>query len=177
MYFIIYVHFQKNYFTYFLKKLLITYNALLWVTTNKKTLFWVSFLFSGFLSVPHSDSLPFACRFAPPKGLRYLLLHKWLTTFWVSLRSSKMCSLLIPGSPGRIENNEQKKQASLLAFLVQRLSILPGRFQPSTFDVCELNYRVRHGYGCILTAIATVSESVLSKLYRRIFHLRFLKVF
>ena len=82
-----------------------------------------------------------------------------------------------PGFPGRIENNEQKKQASLLAFLVQRLSILPGRFQPSTFDVCELNYRVRHGYGCILTAIATVSESVLSKLYRRIFHLRFLKVF
>ena len=55
-------------------------------------------------------------------------------------------------------------------FLVnQQLPILPGRFQPSTFGVCELNYRVRHGYGCILTAIATESlrVSVLSKLYRR----------
>ena len=70
-----------------------------------------------------------------------------------------------------------KKDTHLSVFFIQRLSILPGRFQPSTFDVCELNYRVRHGYGCILTAIATVSESVLSKLYRRIFHLRFLKVF
>ena len=51
----------------------------------------------------------------------------------------------------------------------QQLPILPGRFQPSTFGVCELNYRVRHGYGCILTAIATESlrVSVLSKLYRR----------
>ena len=80
-----------------------------------------------------------------------------------------------PGFPGRIEFRQIKTRLSV--FFIQRLSILPGRFQPSTFDVCELNYRVRHGYGCILTAIATVSESVLSKLYRRIFHLRFLKVF
>ena len=48
-------------------------------------------------------------------------------------------------------------------FLVnQQLPILPGRFQPSTFGVCELNYRVRHGYGCILTAIATESLRVCS---------------
>ena len=40
----------------------------------------------------------------------------------------------------------------------QQLPILPGRFQPSTFGVCELNYRVRDGNGCILTAIATISE-------------------
>ena len=44
----------------------------------------------------------------------------------------------------------------------QQLPILPGRFQPSTFGVCELNYRVRHGYGCILTAIATESLRVCS---------------
>ena len=41
--------------------------------------------------------------------------------------------------------------------LYQQLPILPGRFQPSTFGVCELNFCVRHGYRCILTAIATVS--------------------
>ena len=134
-------------------------------------------LFSGFLSVPHSDSLPFVRCFAPSKGVRYLLLHKRFTTFWTSFYSSKMCSLLIPGTPGRIRVPTNKKDTRLSVFFIQRLSILPGRFQPSTFDVCELNYRVRHGYGCILTAIATVSESVLSKLYRRIFHLRFLKVF
>ena len=46
--------------------------------------------------------------------------------------------------------------------LNQQLPILPGRFQPSTFGVCELNYRVRHGYGCILTAIATESLRVYS---------------
>ena len=50
---------------------------------------------------------------------------------------------------------------SLVLFQVnQQLPILPGRFQPSTFGVCELNYRVRHGYGCILTAIATESLRV-----------------
>ena len=32
-------------------------------------------------------------------------------------------------------------------FLYQQLPILPGRFRPSTFGVCELNFRVRHGYG------------------------------
>ena len=69
---------------------------------TKKTLSLVSFLISGFLSVPHSDSLPFARHFAPSKGVRYLLLHKWLTTFWVSLRSSKMCSLLSAAHYSRI---------------------------------------------------------------------------
>ena len=51
------------------------------------------------------------------------------------------------------------------SLLNQQLPILPGRFQPSTFGVCELNYRVRHGYGCILTAIATESESLFSQNY------------
>ena len=62
----------------------------------------------------------------------------------------------------------KKDTVSGVSFIWQ-LPILPGRFQPSTFGVCELNYRVRHGYGCILTAIATESlrVSVLSKLYRR----------
>ena len=39
----------------------------------------------------------------------------------------------------------------------QQLPILPGRLRPSTFGVYELNYRVRHGYGCVLIAIATES--------------------
>ena len=62
----------------------------------------------------------------------------------------------------------------MLFFINQQLPILPGRFQPSTFGVCELNYRVRHGYGCILTAIATESLRVCSlktiqKKFRRLF--------
>ena len=63
----------------------------------------------------------------------------------------------------------KKPNLSVELLVNQQLPILPGRFQPSTFGVCELNYRVRHGYGCILTAIATESlrVSVLSKLYRR----------
>lgn len=109
-------------------------------------------LFANWLCI--SDSQHFERRFTPPKCV--------------------LCLSRVPRSD-RVPTN--KKDTRLSVFFIQRLSILPGRFQPSTFDVCELNYRVRHGYGCILTAIATVSESVLSKLYRRIFHLRFLKVF
>ena len=42
----------------------------------------------------------------------------------------------------------QKGLTSLqVLFLYQQLPILPGRFRPSTFGVCELNFRVRHGYG------------------------------
>ena len=75
-------------------------------------------------------------------------------------------------SPLNPEPNESKAKSTSLQMCFhvnQQLPILPGRFQPSTFGVCELNYRVRHGYGCILTAIATESlrVSVLSKLYRR----------
>ena len=51
-----------------------------------------------------------------------------------------------------------KKDTVSGVFLIWQLPILPGRFQPSTFGVCELNFRVRHGNGCILTAIATISE-------------------
>ena len=51
-----------------------------------------------------------------------------------------------------------KKDTVSGVFLIWQLPILPGRFQPSTFGVCELNFRVRHGNGCILVAIVTVSE-------------------
>ena len=37
----------------------------------------------------------------------------------------------------------------------RQLSILPGRFQPSTFDVWGLNYCVRDGNRWILVAIVT----------------------
>ena len=57
----------------------------------------------------------------------------------------------LPGWPN-------KKDTVSGVFLIWQLPILPGRFQPSTFGVCELNFRVRHGNGCILTAIATISE-------------------
>ena len=81
--------------------------------------------------------------------------------------------LFLPAIPANQECKTKQKGPTIYMidpFLVnQQLPILPGRFQPSTFGVCELNYRVRHGYGCILTAIATESlrVSVLSKLYRR----------
>ena len=42
----------------------------------------------------------------------------------------------------------------------QRLPILPGRLQPSTFGVYELNYCVRDGNRWILIAIATESVRV-----------------
>ena len=53
---------------------------------------------------------------------------------------------------------QQKKHLLRDAHLVQQLPILPGRFQPSTFGVYKLNFRVRHGNGCILVAIVTVHK-------------------
>ena len=53
-------------------------------------------------------------------------------------------------------------------FLYQQLPILPGRFRPSTFGVCELNFRVRHGYGwSSQLSPLFLWEPVLSKPYRR----------
>ena len=73
---------------------------------------------------------------------------------------------LVPLSGSSINKwhlRQSKKHISAdVLSLNQQLPILPGRFQPSTFGVCELNYRVRHGYGCILTAIATESLRVYS---------------
>ena len=53
---------------------------------------------------------------------------------------------------------QQKKHLLRDAHLIQQRPILPGRFQSSTFGVYKLNFRVRHGNGCILVAIVTVSE-------------------
>ena len=63
----------------------------------------------------------------------------------------------------------QKGLTSLqVLFLYQQLPILPGRFRPSTFGVCELNFRVRHGYGwSSQLSPLFLWESVLSKPYRR----------
>ena len=47
-----------------------------------------------------------------------------------------------------------------LFFVNQRLPILPGRHQPSTFGVYELNYCVRDGNRWTLVAIATESVRV-----------------
>ena len=60
--------------------------------------------------------------------------------------------------PGSYQDCQIKKTPFQVSFFIWQLPILPGRFQPSTFGVCELNFRVRHGNGCILTAIATISE-------------------
>ena len=45
--------------------------------------------------------------------------------------------------------------------LCWRLPIFPGRFQPSIVSASELNFRVRDGNGCTLTAIDT-NYSVVS---------------
>ena len=50
-------------------------------------------------------------------------------------------------------------------FLNQRLPILPGRFQPSTFGVYELNYCVRDGNRWFLVAIITEFVRVFPENY------------
>ena len=50
-------------------------------------------------------------------------------------------------------------------FINQRLPILPGRFQPSTFGVYELNYCVRDGNRWFLVAIITEFVRVFPENY------------
>ena len=54
----------------------------------------------------------------------------------------------------------KKANHSVSLLLNQRLPILPGRLQPSTFGVYELNYCVRDGNRWTLVAIATESVRV-----------------
>ena len=51
------------------------------------------------------------------------------------------------------------------SFLNQQLPILPGRFQPSTFGVYELNYCVRDGNRWFLVAIVTEFVRVFPENY------------
>ena len=51
------------------------------------------------------------------------------------------------------------------SFLNQQLPILPGRFQPSTFGVYELNYCVRDGNRWFLVAIITEFVRVFPENY------------
>ena len=61
----------------------------------------------------------------------------------------------------------------VLFLLNQQLPILPGRFQPSTFGVCELNYRVRHGTGVSSQLsplnLRVCSLKTIQKKFRRLF--------
>ena len=85
------------------------------------------------------------CLRASP-GLRFF--HRSPLTFLMSIATW----------PGSYQDCQIKKTPFQVSLFIWQLPILPGRFQPSTFGVCELNFRVRHGNGCILTAIATISE-------------------
>ena len=70
------------------------------------------------------------------------------------------CSPLFTRYPGRIGSHTTKDTPSGVPLSNQRLPILPGRLQPSTFGVYELNYCVRDGNRWILIAIATESVRV-----------------
>ena len=76
------------------------------------------------------------------------------------------CTTLAGGGSRRISQSKTSKkkkaylQVDLFLFVNQRLPILPGRLQPSTFGVYELNYCVRDGNRWILIAIATESVRV-----------------
>ena len=50
---------------------------------------------------------------------------------------------------------------------ISQRSILPGSCPPSTFDVRELNFCVRDGNRCVLSAIVT--KPILTKLFIQLF--------
>ena len=81
---------------------------------------------------------------------------------WICRRfASPSSTALLTRYPGRIGSHTTKKDTpSGVPLSNQRLPILPGRLQPSTFGVYELNYCVRDGNRWILIAIATESVRV-----------------
>ena len=86
----------------------------------------------------------------------------------VNLLSSRCSSIfycptftaLLTRYPGRIGSHTKKTHPQVCLYVNQQLPILPGRLQPSTFGVYELNYCVRDGNRWILIAIATESIRV-----------------
>ena len=109
-------------------------------------------------------SLYFVRRFSPSKYVRNSALHATHSLCAsLSLLQIGSPAIPVPGELGPFTIDIKKDTPlSVLFHIYQQLPILPGRFQPSTFGVCELNFRVRHGYGWILTAIATESLRVCS---------------
>ena len=120
--------------------------------------------------VPFTACTPLQCWLESLRVRYHLRLHyhsrhrfarlerKWCNTICASLCSFKSFALLFPRPrPGRIGSQYNKKRHTFRCVLLinQRLPILPGRFQPSTFGVYELNYCVRDGNRWILVAIAT----------------------
>ena len=74
--------------------------------------------------------------------------------------ASPSSTALLTRYPGSIGSHTKKDTPSGVPLNNQRLPILPGRLQPSTFGVYELNYCVRDGNRWILIAIATESVRV-----------------
>ena len=93
--------------------------------------------------------------------LNYRASSNLMQWTYASLRSNYCTVALLTRYPGRIGSHTTKKDTpSGVPLSNQRLPILPGRLQPSTFGVYELNYCVRDGNRWILIAIATESVRV-----------------
>ena len=109
-------------------------------------------------------SLYFVRPFSPSKYVRNSALHATHSLCAsLSLLQIGSPAIPVPGGLGPFTIDIKKDTPlSVLFHIYQQLPILPGRFRPSTFGVCELNFRVRHGYGWCLTAIATESLRVCS---------------
>ena len=134
---------------------------------------------SRFFRTPLSYSPSNLCMQKGLTSLQVLSLYQQLpisplrsrfTIFCASLRSFKRCSPPIPVTRPYRKPRHMKKDTYICKclFLYQQLPILPGRFRPSTFGVCELNFRVRHGYGwSSQLSPLFLWEPVLSKPYRR----------
>ena len=97
---------------------------------------------------------PYCPRFPTP-SLRLLSIENTCTTL-AGDGSERYKSVLV-----RAQKQRANPLGLTLYFMLnQQLPILPGRLQPSTFGVYELNYCVRDGNRWILIAIATESVRV-----------------
>ena len=135
------------------------------ITQEKSTYISVSaFCLSAASYQLRRCSLYFVRRFSPSKYVRNSALHATHSLCAsLSLLQIGSPAIPVPGGLGPFTIDIKKDTPlSVLFYIYQQLPILPGRFRPSTFGVCELNFRVRHGYGWCLTAIATESLRVCS---------------
>ena len=95
------------------------------------------------------------CKLAPPVWLEQttLRLTAACSTDWAKEEYRSLAQSVCRHE--RRRNIQNGLEWTVRFLLCWHRSIFPGRLQPSIFDAGELNFCVRYGYRCVLTAIST----------------------
>ena len=131
-------------------------------------------MFSRFLLAPQVGLEPTTLRLTAACSANWAIqeydqiLHRVFMHFaqfgFCTLNSIFRVALLTLALPTELIRNMWKIRNFFRILQFRQLSIFPGSHPPSIFNVKELNFRVRYGYGWFLFAIVTGFRVIPSKL-------------